>query len=399
MSLTRVIKALAILSATQSVNAHSWVEYVRRVSSTGSFVGDIGYPMGHVNRTDPSFADTAVQNKILDVTSNPAVCREFSGGGYSNPAYPPLTAAAGEFVSLQYAENGHTSFPDQTPRGFRGGNVMIYGTSEDTTGMGINDVLYQWDTEGSGGNQKGKLLASHFFDDGQCYENPNASPIRAQRAAKYGAESLLCQSNLQLPSDLPASGKYTVMWVWDWPQNPNEKGNTTEIYTSCAIINLDAPSSGSSIKGVVQFKQNKNILLAAIESQMKTLVEVTARGTGTAAPAAVTDAPAATNTASASASKTQASSSSKKHGGGGVKTVTVTAEAATVTQYETVTVSAGAGGSGQKTSSAAQASVTSGLKTSVRSSSTRPAITGAVSVTSVAPFLKARATGQARRMR
>lgn len=228
--ISRVIKATAVLIAAQCVDAHSWVETIRRISSTGAFVGNPGYPMGFVNRTDPSFSDTAVQNKILDVTSNPAVCKSFAGNGYANAQYQPLTASPGEFIAMQYMENGHVSFPDLTPRGFRGGNVMIYGTSEDVTSLGINDVLYTWNANGTGGNQKGKLIASHFFDDGRCYENANGSPIRAQRAAQYNVEpNLPCQSTVQLPSDLATSGTYTVAWVWDWPASPNEVGNTSTL--------------------------------------------------------------------------------------------------------------------------------------------------------------------------
>jgi hypothetical protein len=400
----KIVKGLTVLATAQSVNAHTWVEAIRRISSTGTYVGEPGYPMGHMNRTDSGFSDTNVQIKIDDVTDNPPVCGTIGTKGYTNSAYPPLTASPGEFLALQYAENGHVSFPDLTPRGFRGGNVMIYATSEDVTDIGINDVLYQWNAEGTGGNQKGKLLASHFFDDGQCYENPDASPIRAERATKYGFTSLLCQGTAQLPSDLATSGTTNLLWVWDWPQNPNIAGkNTTEIYTSCMTINLQASSDGgaTSVKAF-SFAKNVDVSNAAIESQVQTLIEVEQRGTGTASPAAVTDVPGATSVADTPATTSAAVSSSSKNHKGGVKTVTVTEAAETVTQYQTVTVEAGAGHatSSRKTSPAASATATS-LKTSVRASrsSSQPAVTGAVSVTSIAPFLKARFTGQARRMR
>ncbi|KAK6074164.1 hypothetical protein SCUP515_06554 [Seiridium cupressi] len=408
MAITRkIVKGLAVLSAAQSVRAHTWVEMIRRISSSGAYVGEAGYPMGHMNRTDSGFSDTNVQIKIDSVTDNPPVCGTIGTKGYTNSAYPPLTASPGEFVALQYAENGHVSFPDQTPRGFRGGNVMIYATSEDITNIGINDVLYQWNAEGTGGNQKGKLLASHFFDDGQCYENPNASPIRAERAAKYGATNLLCQGTAQLPSDLATSGSVSLLWVWDWPQNPNEAGkNTTEIYTSCMTVNLEASSDGAatSVKSF-SFANDVDVSDAAIPSQIETLIEVEQRGTGTASPAAATDVPAATSIGGAPATTSAAASSSSKNHKTGVKTVTVTEAAETVTQYQTVTVEAGAGlASTSKTSAAASATATS-LKTSVRasvstsSSSSKPAVTGPVSVTSVAPFLKARFPGKSRHMR
>lgn len=406
----KIVKGLAVLATFQTANAHTWVEMIRRISSTGAYVGDIGYPMGHINRSDPGFADTKVQVKIQDVTTNPAVCGDIGTAGYTNPEYPPITASPGEFLALQYAENGHVSFPDQTPRGFRGGNVMIYGTSEDVTTIGINDVLYQWNTEGTGGDQKGKLLASHFFDDGQCFENPNASPIRAERAAQVpGVDNLLCQGTVQLPSNLTASGTTNLLWVWDWGQNPNIAGkNTTEIYTSCMTVNLAAntDNAATSVKAF-SFAKNVDVSDGAILSQIETLVEVEQRGTGTVAPAAPTDVPAATTVGTASvtrapATSSAAASSSKTKGHkSGVKTVTVTAAADTVTEYKTVTVEAGAGSGNSKTSSAASSTATS-LKTSVRSSrssSQAAAVTGIISVTNVEPFLKARMTGQARRVR
>lgn len=407
----KIVTGLAVLAGAQTVNAHTWVEMIRRISSTGAYVGDIGYPMGHANRTDSGFSDSAVQIKIDDVTSNPPACGTIGVKGYTNSEYPPLTASPGEFLALQYAENGHVSFPDQTPRGYLGGNVMIYGTDEDISDIGINDVLYQWNAEGTGGNQKGKLLASHFFDDGQCFENPNASPIRAQRAAKYpGVTNLLCQGTVQLPSNLSTSGSTNLMWIWDWGQNPNIAGkNTTEIYTSCMTINLQA-NTDDAATSVKAFAFNKNVDVSdgAIQSQIQTLIEVEQRGTGTASPAAPTDVATATTngtarvtTAPVTTSAAASSSKTKGHNSG-VKTVTVTAEADTVTEYKTVTVEAGAGkSSSSRTSTAAASATATSLKTSARASksSSQPAATGVVSVTKVEPFLKARITGQARRMR
>ncbi|KAI0126456.1 hypothetical protein BJ170DRAFT_406447 [Xylariales sp. AK1849] len=403
MSITQLAKTFAVLALAQSAAAHSWVETLQKISSTGSFVGQPGYAMGYINRSDPGFSDDAVENKILDTTTNPVVCKDFAQGDYSNPLYQPLTAAPGDFIAMQYLENGHTTNPTLTPRGFRSGNVMIYGTSEKSTDFGVNDVLYTWNAEGTGGNQKGKLLASHFFDDGSCYQDvaDSASSIRAARHAEFGVSELPCQSDFQLPSDLSTSGTYTVFWVWDWPQKPNEVGNTTEIYSSCATINLSSATSNSSAKGV-QFVQNSNVMKAAIQSQMVTPIEVLARGTGTAAPAAPTDVQATTTAASAHTTSGAHASSSSKGNKGGIKTVTVTADPETVTQYQTVTVDAGAGGNAQATSTGTKASATastaSTMRTSVKSSSaSNPTATGAAVVTSVAPFLRSRVAFRARR--
>ncbi|KAI4595781.1 hypothetical protein KJ359_006418 [Pestalotiopsis sp. 9143b] len=414
---SKIFKTLAVLAAANSVDAHTWVEMIRRISSTGAFVGETGYAMGHMNRTDTGFADTAVQVKFLDVTTNPSVCGDIGKAGYTNAAYPALSASPGEFVAMQYAENGHVSFPDQTPRGFRGGNVMIYATSEDVNDVGINDALYSWNAEGTGGNQKGKLIASHFFDDGQCYENPNASPIRAERAAEYNASSLLCQSVAQIPSDLDTSGTVNLLWIWDWDQSPNIVGkNSTEIYTSCMTVNLQAADTDSAATNVKAFSFGKSVAItdAAIPGQISTLIEVEARGTGTISPAAVTDVPVATGGSSGSATTTASGSKSTNSGKAsksatktskqsGMVTVTVTAAAETVTQYETITVD-GAGDSvatstGRSSAAAAASSGATSLKTSVRGSSSSQAAAATGINISVAPFLKARTTGMARRMR
>ncbi|ETS74781.1 hypothetical protein PFICI_13265 [Pestalotiopsis fici W106-1] len=410
---SKIVKTLAVMAAAKTVEAHTWVEMIRRISSSGAFVGETGYAMGHMNRTDTGFADTAVQVKFLDVTSNPAVCGDIGKAGYTNAAYPQLSASPGEYVAMQYAENGHVSFPDLTPRGYLGGNVMIYATTEDVTDVGINDALYSWNAEGTGGNGKGKLIASHFFDDGQCFENPNSSPIRDERAAKTNVSSLLCQSVAQLPEDLETDGTVNLLWIWDWGQNPNIAGeNTTEIYTSCMTVNLTA-SDTDAATSVKAFSWSKNVDIsdAAIPGQISTLIEVEQRGTGSASPAAVTDVPVATGGASGNATITATATttasgsksthkSTKTRSRSGITTVTVTADAETVTHYQTITVEAGAGNSEATTtrqSSAAATTSASGLKTSVRSSSSSSSQAGGIDI-SIAPFLKARSTGQARRL-
>lgn len=419
---SKIIKTLALVAAAQTVQAHTWVEMIRRISTSGAFVGETGYAMGHMNRSDTGFADTLVQVKITDVTTNPTVCGDIGKAGYTNALYPQLSASPGEYVAMQYAENGHVSFPDLTPRGFKGGNVMIYATTEDVNDVGINDALYSWNAEGTGGNGKGKLIGSHFFDDGQCFENPNASPIRAERAADTNLTSLLCQSVSQLPEDLETDGTVNLLWIWDWAQNPNIAGeNTTEIYTSCMTVNLTAKDTDAATS-VKAFSFNKNVELSdkVIPGQISTLIEVEQRGTGSASPAAVTDVPVATGGASgtatitgtatttASGSKTTHKSSTKTHKQSGITTVTVTADAETVTEYQTVTVGAGDDGNTKATttksssSTAVTSSASSGLKTSVKTTSSSSAATstqaGGIDI-SIAPFLKARATGQARRLR
>jgi hypothetical protein len=239
-----------------------------------------------MRRGDPGFSDSKLLIKIMNPQDNPHVCGDFKG--YDNPAYPPLTAAPGEFLSLLYAENGHVSFPDATPRGYRSGNVMIYGSTEPIASMdiGINDILYQWTPDGTGGNQVGKLLASHFFDDGQCYEpqGPTISDIREERESQYAHKSMYCQSAVQLPSDLEISSTYSLIFVWDWPQNPNEANEVPEIYTSCMTISVEEnPEAATSAEEII-FPEAYDAIEAAIPSQVSNLIEVERRGTGTADP-------------------------------------------------------------------------------------------------------------------
>jgi hypothetical protein len=421
-----VAKALVALAVAQSVHAHSWVETVRHVSSNGAFVGNPGYAMGYIPRTSASFADDSVQNKITDLSTNPSLCRNFAGGGYTNANIQPINASAGDTLAMQWYENGHVTDPTLTPRGYRSGNVMIYGISGAFSNVSINDALYVWNADGTGGNKQGKLLASHFFDDEQCYQDRGTDtthPIYTARKAKYNVTGELpCQGTFQLPTDLATSGTYTVAWVWDWPQNPNEVGSTTEIYTSCATINLSPASSNVTNKAVgIKVATNLNVISAAISSQIASPIEVLARGTGTAAPAAVAD----STTAAGTATTTRATSSSggNKHTSG-IKTVTVTAAPVRITEYQTITVdSAGkavgtASGSAvtvtQTATTTATANASSSLKTSLsasrsssgaRSSSASSetgdaVVTGSVVVTSVTPFvISARATGHLRRMR
>ncbi|KAH8653541.1 hypothetical protein BX600DRAFT_471138 [Xylariales sp. PMI_506] len=135
----------------------------------------------------------------------------------------------------------------------------------------------------------GRLLASHFFDDGQCYQDHNGSPIQAEREAEYGFKQVLCQAGVQLPSDLDESGTYSLVFIWDWPQHPNEPGTTTEMYTSCMTVNLESSSDAVTSVDEISFPAEIDISNAAIPSQIATLIEVEQRGTGTAIPDGVAE--------------------------------------------------------------------------------------------------------------
>ncbi|KAI0410045.1 hypothetical protein F4802DRAFT_12076 [Xylaria palmicola] len=390
------VAAISLLAAAPTADAHTWVEYLYQISSTGAFTGKPGYPIGYIPRSQ-GVSDDVHQNKILDTSTNPPICKPLSSSDAIQ--YPPLKAAAGDFIALQYQENGHVTQPELTLRPFRGGNVYVYGTAQHQDSDGINDVLNAWTVDGKGGNKKGKLLATHYFDDGQCFQNAPGNTIAQERKGKFGVDELFCQTDIQLPTDLPSQGTYTLMWVWDWPRIISDSQNVTEIYTSCAQIELGGSVKGASVNGGIKFDSNHAIQSAAISSQVHNLVEATALGVGTNSP------PAPTGLDKATGSPDPAPSSTKDSGNDHIKTVTVTADPETVTQIQTVTVTAG-GDDGDATtqqstqSSTSAAATSSGVTSRTITTPVIPFPTSFIPVTSVQGFLKVRAarvTGHARR--
>ncbi|KAI2468722.1 hypothetical protein F4781DRAFT_422485 [Annulohypoxylon bovei var. microspora] len=427
-----ILKTITLLAASvPAVSAHSWVEQVRQIDLTGAYTGKMGYPIGYMNRSAPDFNDSLAQNKILNTATNPAVCKP-KANAYDN--VNRLSAAAGDYVAMVYQENGHVTQPFLTPRPYRDGIVNVYGTLHHEDSDGINDVLNSWTADGKGGNGKGQLLGTHYYDDGQCYQNAGhnfAIPIYAARFHEFGLEELFCQTDFQLPDDLPESGTYTVMWVWDWPLVTTDTQNTTEIYTSCAEIQL-GPRNSSAKNANVKYATNNKIQSAGIASQLATQFEATGLGIGTHSPLAATGTATSTQDSDATttsdavttASADPTSSSTKKHKGhqGGITTVTVTAAATTTTAWKTVTVDAAGSGKHHKSSAVASTSavactspvastsvvastsdaVSTPAATTVEQASTSTgahsaAPTTIVPVISISKFMKARVTGQARR--
>ncbi|KAI5918351.1 hypothetical protein F4810DRAFT_596577 [Camillea tinctor] len=375
---------LALLAASQAVHAHSWVEALYRIDSTGGFTGDAGYPIGYLPRGG-GVSDDAHQNKILDTKSNPAICKPKSSSNYQT--YPRLNAAAGDYAAMQYQENGHVTQPELTQRPYRGGNVYVYGTLQHQDSDGINDVLNSWTVDGTGGNGKGKMLASHYFDDGQCYQQVANNPINSERTAKYGLPELWCQTDFQLPEDLPSEGTYTVMWVWDWPLIVSDTQNVTEIYTSCAEIQLGGAKDSTQ---KIKFASSNKVQSAGISSQLADLIEATALGIGTSSPPAPTG--LKTGDATPTTASAPAESTAPKKSKGGMQTVTVTAAPETVTQITTVTLGAGE-------ANAQPSATTTRAPNRTESYAEKSAPTSLVPVTQIDHFMMARArvTGQARR--
>ncbi|KAI0474604.1 hypothetical protein F4859DRAFT_74215 [Xylaria cf. heliscus] len=403
------VAALSLLAAAPTANAHTWVEYLYHISSTGAFTGNPGYPIGYIPRSQ-GVSDDVHQNKILDTSTNPVICKPLSSSDTTQ--YPPLQAAAGDYIALQYQENGHVTQPDLTLRPYRGGNVYVYGTTQHQDSDGINDVLNSWTVDGKGGNGKGKLLATHYFDDGQCFQDAPGNPIAQERKSKYGVDQLYCQTDIQLPTDLPSEGTYTLMWVWDWPRIISDSQNVTEIYTTCAQINLQGSVKGASVNGGlgIKFGNNNNVASAAISSQVHSLIEATALGIGTNSPPAPTGLGKATSSSdpTSSAAPTSptspATSATQGNNNGHIKTVTVTADPETVTQFYTVTKTVGNNDEDPTTTHASTSGTAKVTVTTVSATTVTSSVvafpTSFVPVTSVQGFLKVRAarvTGHARR--
>jgi hypothetical protein len=221
---------LAILLSFTPTNAHSNVERLMRIAPNGTTIMPAGYPRGFFPRTAPGFFDKA--NSFLIPPNGPTkvlapdlkLAHDWQRTANYTAPYNPLTAGPGDMIVLQYQENGHVSLPGNAlNKTLNGGTVYIYGTADLSPDANLLDIHYQWNANGTGGDGKGRLLATRNYDDGQCHEN-NDKPIATQRAATYNktieqpmGTALWCQNDIVLPSDLAVGKPYTLIWVWDWP--------------------------------------------------------------------------------------------------------------------------------------------------------------------------------------
>lgn len=253
---------VALASFSSFTNAHSWVEQLTVISPNGTFTGAPGYVRGNVLRTAPNFGDPLMVN-LLPPNGRPAsdgilksdlMCKDSQRKQVQTDGSPRLQAAPGALVALRYQENGHVTLPQTQPgKPENRGNVFIYGTtqpSESDTFLGIHK---QWNAAGTGGDKRGKLLATQPFDDGQCYQI-NGGQISAARQAQFPHQSnqlmgadLWCQNDIAIPSDAPVGKLYTLYWVWEWPTLPSPGiPGKAETYTSCMdILGISARDAAS----------------------------------------------------------------------------------------------------------------------------------------------------------
>ena len=277
-SATAALAALAIFIT--STTAHSWVEEMDVIDpKTGTFTGTPGYARNNTKRTVPGFSDPlmvhilpsagqpAIEQRdtipALDTTGvypNDTMCKHTQQSQYQSNGSPRLQAAAGDLVALRYQENGHVTLPQNQPgKPANRGTVYIYGTSQPKFPELFLDVFGKWTADGTGGDGRGRLLATQPFDDGYCYQ-VNGGNISTHRQAQYphtanelmGA-NLWCQSDIALPTDAATGKPYTLYWAWDWPTEPNvdpalPKGKA-ELYTTCMDIDIVAkPGSRRRVK-------------------------------------------------------------------------------------------------------------------------------------------------------
>ncbi|KAL9130287.1 MAG: hypothetical protein Q9217_001498 [Psora testacea] len=268
-SIVTALAALAVLLTPTA--AHSWVEELTLIDSTGTFTGTPGYARNFTARTTPGFTDTLLvhilppsdplEARDVDTESikpTDAMCRKSQQQQYQSDGFPRLSAAPGSMIALRYKENGHVTLPQNQPgKPANRGNVSIYGTTQPKPNENFLDVFKQWNEAGTGGDKRGKLLATQPFDDGQCYQvnGGDISKSRQQQhphpADKVTGEDLWCQNDIKLPSDVPTGKPYALYWVWNWPTEPGvdpglPKGKA-EIYTSCMDIDVKAGSQSRSL--------------------------------------------------------------------------------------------------------------------------------------------------------
>lgn len=281
------LAALVLLACASSIEAHTWTEQLRLIASNGTFVGAPGYQRGYA----PRKAGVDTNNDMVyrlngpNIAKTSPMCKPSQKIGSQTPGFDMLKAAPKDFIAMQYEENGHVTLTDDgLPKGTQSqptrpagnGTVFVYGTkkpSDDDTYFGIHRV---WNTDGTGGDKRGKLLATRYFDDGQCYQT-NADPYSAYRKSSSPKDDeLLCQTDIQLPADAGTSGTYTLYWVWEFPSVDPKSGSiiTPEDYTAC----IDISMTSEAVPDAGPFVAEQDVMSKAIEAQLKTafLVDPTA---------------------------------------------------------------------------------------------------------------------------
>ncbi|KAK1781046.1 hypothetical protein QBC45DRAFT_322234 [Copromyces sp. CBS 386.78] len=318
---TRGLLVAALFAMAQLSAGHSWPEQVMRIAPNGTLVGPVGASRGLLDGDNQYQLIHGLDSALLYMPAR-AVLTDKS----YNEKYPMPKAAPGDWVAIQYQENGHVSLPE-SPQILRispvnRGTIYLYGTTTNNLeDVRFADVHLKWTADGTGGDKKGRLLATRHYDDGQCREpvdprTGDPAGTKAFRQANFkipSGDRLICQSDIKLPDDLPIGQVYTIIWVWDWPQT-KERGvavspytfaeqdkdtivGLPEIYTAVVDIKIVDPCDeslgavkGPGCKGAgktdVQFVET-DFSKAAIRAQMANLFMVKVPEKGKAAKAGV----------------------------------------------------------------------------------------------------------------
>lgn len=301
----------------------------------------------------PGFNDNLMVNIIPPANRPPSegdkgllksdlICKDSQKTPTQTDKSPRLQAAPGSFVALRYQENGHVTLPQtQLGKPPNRGNVFIYGTSQPSETDTLLAIHKQWNSAGTGGDKRGKLLATQPYDDARCYQI-NGGEISVARQNEFPhefdplmGENLWCQNDIALPSDLPVGEKYTLYWVWDWPTAPNVDpglpNGKEEIYTTCMDIDIaDKPEQTQEKASADAPSDDKsNLNNAAIPQYMKELLQGSDSSSDSTKPKS--QAPSPTKTAKAPTSEPSNSQP---------KAITVTVAGPPVMQPTTVTVMA-----------------------------------------------------------
>lgn len=362
--------AICLLLMATLIQAHTWIEMLQVIATNGTFVGLPGYSRAFQARSAGSDPDFAMTNLIPPngrstgnaVLSTDLMCKYSQTIGNQTSGSPSLTASAGDMVALRYQENGHITQP-QIPAGkpMGSGHVTVYGTSQPSNNDTFMEIHKVWNAEGTGGDGRGKLLATRYFDDGQCYQI-NTSPISLQRQQLYPhianslmGQDLWCQTDIQLPANITDS--YTLYWVWDWPTMAGTEGfpdGKNESYTTCMDITIANNGSAqlprNAKEPAADYVVGQAIDYAAISAQVATpyLLNPTAafiNFTSSVVPPVTSFVPSATGAANATGSfhpaTTSATSQPSVSISGNMPTITVTATVTPVPSTIYVTVNDG----------------------------------------------------------
>lgn len=257
-------QALAVFTVLSEVQGHSWVEQLQRIAKNGTMISPLGYQRGYVGRGDPGFKGD-VSDDLWQIPpngraagaviyANDSICSPQQSTSNYTSEYPQLVTAPGDYISMRHQENGHVTLPTtQSNKPRNRGTIYIYGTEKPQADDALMSIHNVWNVDGTGGDGRGRLLATRNYDDGQCYQvnGGDISKSRQKQFSKVAAnpqgEDLWCQADIQLPTDITVGANYTLYWVWDWPTLSesnamigDEGVNVTkpEIYTSCMDLKI-----------------------------------------------------------------------------------------------------------------------------------------------------------------